>query len=54
MTAFIITTIVLFLLSLGSNMVYLSNGESPNRMGAIFGVAIFSVMISWAVFLLLG
>ena len=52
MTAFIIVTMILFFLSLGSNMVYLSNGESPNRMGAVFGVAIFSIMISWAFFLL--
>jgi steroid 5-alpha reductase family enzyme len=54
MTAFIITSIALFLLSLGSNMVYLSNGESPNRMGAVIGVTVFSIMITWAAFLLLG
>lgn len=54
MTAFIIVTMSLFLLSLGSNMVYLSNGESPNRMGAIFGVVVFSIMVSWSVFLLIG
>lgn len=54
MTAFIITSIVLFFLSLGSNTVYLLSEESPNKIGAVFGVAVFSVMISWAVFLLFG
>jgi hypothetical protein len=54
MTAFIITTIVLFLLSLGSNIVYLSNRESPNRFGSISGIIVFTAMISWAMFLLLG
>jgi len=54
MTIFIIVTMALFLLSLVSNIVYLSNRESPNRMGATFGIIVFSVMTSWAVFLLVG
>jgi len=54
MTAFIITTILLFLLSLASNIVYASSNDSPNKIGSVSGIIIFSVMISWAVFLLVG
>jgi len=54
MTAFIIVTIILFLLSLSSNIVYVLSGEAPNKLGSVSGIIIFSSMIAWATFLLLG
>mgnify|MGYP003638478361 CR=1 FL=1 len=53
MTIFIIASIVLFLLSLISNIVYVLNIDSPSRMGAVFGIIAFSIMISWGAFLLI-
>ena len=52
MTAFLITSIVLFFISLLSNVVYVLNNHTDLKGGSIIGIAVFSGMIVWALSLL--
>lgn len=52
MTAFLIASIVLFFISLLSNVVYVLNNYTDLKGGAIVGIVIFSGMIVWALSLL--
>jgi hypothetical protein len=52
MTAFLIVTIALFLVSIISNTVFILNNYTDSKSGAILGLVIFSGMIVWALTLL--
>ena len=53
MTAFLITCIFIFVLSLTSNIVFILTSEE-SRGGAVFGMIAFTAMTAWAIFLLFG
>ena len=52
MTAFLIVSIVLFLISLLSNAAYIINAHTELKGGSILGLIVFSGMIVWALSLL--
>ena len=52
MTAFIIISLVLFLLSMFSSIIYVLNPEAEFRGGAVIGLIMFTVMSAWSIFLL--
>ena len=53
MTAFIITTIVIFMFSALSNLLYIVNQNTDFKIGAAIGLMLFTGMIAWAFTLLL-
>lgn len=53
MTAFIIISIILFFISIISNIIYILNPDNIFKGGAIFGLICFTSMIIWAIFLLI-
>jgi hypothetical protein len=52
MTAFLIASIVLFFISLLSNIVYVLNNYTELKGGSVIGIVVFSGMIAWALSLL--
>jgi hypothetical protein len=52
MTAFIIVTLILFLFSLLSNIVFVLNENTTFKSGSVFGLIVFTSMIVWGISLL--
>lgn len=52
MTAFLIVSVVLFLLSILSNIIFVLNENVTAKGGAVLGVIVFTGMIVWALTLL--
>ena len=53
MTAFIIISMILFFLSMVSNVLFILNENTSFKGGAIFGLIVFTFMFAWGSFILL-
>ena len=53
MTAFIIASIVLFVICIVSNLAYITNPNTIFKGAAAVGLMVFSAMVAWATFLLI-
>lgn len=54
MTAFIIASIVIFVISIISNLAYITNPNTVFKGASAVGLIIFSAMTAWATFLLIN
>lgn len=54
MIAFIIASMVIFIISIVSNLAYIVNPNTIFKGAAATGLIFFSVMTAWAVFLLIN
>jgi hypothetical protein len=54
MTAFIITSMILFLISIISNIAYIINPNTIFKGAAATGLIFFSAMVAWSIFLLIS
>ena len=52
MTAFIVITLVLFLLAMITNTIFILNENTQNKGGAVLGLMVFTAMSVWGMFLL--
>lgn len=52
MVAYLILSILVYLLSAMSNIIYLSNNNTENKIAAAIGLTIFISMICWTIAIL--
>lgn len=50
--AYLIISIVIYLLSAMSNVIYLSSNDTENKVGAAIGLTVFVSMICWTIAIL--
>jgi hypothetical protein len=52
MTAFIITSIAIFFVSIVSNIIFILNNYTESKFGAVIGLILFTSMMIWGFTLL--